>query len=205
MRFTNIQIALLTFNVLYVVWFGFQYIRAINYEFIAYATLIVVIFGLLYATLHLTKFPTYIIVGLSIWGLFHMMGGTVQTADGVLYAYRLYPFFEGGGDFYILKMDQVIHAFLYGVVALMFLHLLRSVIGIKSHVILIAIVAVLASTGFSVLNEIVEFTAVLALPETGVGGYENTLLDMIFNLFGAILAVSGYYILAMLNVKSRGL
>ena len=38
-------------------------------------------------------------------------------------------------------------------------------------------------------NEIIEFIAVLTVPETGVGGYENTMLDLVFNLIGGILAV----------------
>lgn len=192
MQYTPIQIGLLAANALYVLWFGLQYIQAFNYEFIAYAVLIVIIFALLYGTLHITKFPTTIIIGLTVWGLLHMMGGTVQVGEGVLYAYRIYPFYDGGGDFYILKMDQVVHAFLYGVVALMFLHLLRRIIQIRTHRILVALIAVLAATGLSVLNEIIEFAAVVALPETGVGGYENTVLDLIFNLSGAIVAVISY-------------
>ena len=36
--------------------------------------------------------------------------------------------------------------------------------------------------------------AVVTLPETGVGGYHNTVLDMIFNLLGAALAVTIYVI-----------
>lgn len=193
-RFTTTQLGILAFTVAYVLWFGWEYLQTFNYEFVAYATLVLIIFGVLYATLHVTKFPMYIIAGLSIWGLLHMMGGTIQVGEGILYGYRIYPFFDGGGDFYILKMDQVIHAFLYGVVALMFLHLLRNVVGIKTHVFFIALTAVMASTGVSVINEILEFSAVLLLPETGVGGYHNTMLDMCFNMGGAIVAVLGYFV-----------
>jgi len=32
--------------------------------------------------------------------------------------------------------------------------------------------------------------AVQIVPETGVGGYENTMLDIVFNLLGGILAVT---------------
>ena len=100
-----------------------------------------------------------------------------------------FHFFDGGGDFYILKMDQVIHAFLYGVIGLMFYHLLREIIGIKSHTILVAAIAIFAAAGFSIINEIVEFLAEVNLQNTGVGGYHNTVLDMIFNLTGAAVAV----------------
>lgn len=194
-RFSTAQYALLFVNVLSVIGFGLYYVRASNYEFLAYALSIIVIVGLLYATLHRSRFPTHIIAGITIWGILHMMGGSVQTTDGVLYAWRIFPFFDGGGEFFIIKFDQVVHAFLYGVVALMFLHLLHGVVGVRTHGTLIAVVAILASAGFGILNEIIEFAAVVALPETGVGGYYNTVLDLIFNLSGAIIAVLLFYVL----------
>ncbi len=200
MKFTHIQKGLLGINILSVLGFGAHYIQSANYEFVAYALSIVLVVGLLYGTLHITRFPTYIIAGITVWGLLHMMGGSVQTVDGVLYAYRIFPFFDGGGDFYILKMDQVVHAFLYGVVGLMTLHLLREVVGIKTHTIFIACVAIFAAAGFSIINEIIEFLATVNLPETGVGGYHNTVLDMIFNLTGAALAVSGYCVYKKLKM-----
>ena len=46
-----------------------------------------------------------------------------------------------------------------------------------------------AGMGFGALNEIVEFFAVLMLPETNVGGYTNTGWDLVSNLVGATLAV----------------
>jgi hypothetical protein len=42
--------------------------------------------------------------------------------------------------------------------------------------------------GFGALNEVVEFVAVLTLPETNVGGYENTGWDLVANLVGCVLA-----------------
>jgi len=43
------------------------------------------------------------------------------------------------------------------------------------------------------LNEIVEFFATVILPETGVGGYINTSLDLVFNLLGALIAMGFIY------------
>ena len=37
---------------------------------------------------------------------------------------------------------------------------------------------------------IIEFGAVLALPETGVGGYYNTAIDLVANGLGALLAAT---------------
>jgi len=194
MKLTKVQKMLLAVNVISVLGFGTYYIQSFNYEFIAYAVSIIVVIGLLYGTLSITQFPSYIIAGITIWGILHMMGGSVPTTDGVLYTYKIIPLLDRGGDFYILKMDQVIHAFVYGTVGLMVLHLLREVVGIKTHTVFIAFVAIFAAAGFSIINEIIEFLATVNLPETGVGGYENTVLDMIFNLGGAAAAVAGYFI-----------
>jgi len=186
------QFALLGTNVLIVVGFGLFYLQSANYEFLAYVGSIVVIAALLFGTLRHTRFPSYLLAGVTLWALLHMMGGSIQTADGVLYAWRIFPFFDGGGEFYILKMDQVIHAYLYGVIALMFLHLLRHVVGVRTHRWFIASVAVFAAAGFSIINEIIEFWAAMNVPGNGVGGYENTVLDLIFNFGGAIIAVLVY-------------
>lgn len=190
--FTTSQQLLLVLNVLIVLGFGAYYITAANYEFVAYAGTIAVVTAVLFGTLRYSRFSTGIIAGVTLWGVLHMLGGSVQTSDGVLYAWRIFPFFDGGGEFYILKFDQVVHAYLYGVVGLMFYHLLRNVVGIQSHRAFIAATAVFAAAGFSILNEIVEFLAAVNLPETGVGGYHNTVLDMIFNLTGAAIAVGVY-------------
>ncbi len=181
---------LLGANVAIVIGFGAYYLQLANYEFLAYAGTIALVTLLLFSTLRFTQFSPGIVLGVTIWGLLHMLGGSVMTSDGVLYAYRIFPFFDGGGDFYILKMDQVIHAYLYGVVGLMCFHLLTEIIGIKTHTVLVAFIAVFAAAGISTLNEIIEFLAAVNLPETGVGGYHNTVLDMVFNLTGAALAVT---------------
>lgn len=189
MSLTHNQKALLLLNCFVVVGFGWYYMQDANYEFLAYAGTIAVVTAVLFSTLKWSRFSNGIILGVTIWGILHMLGGSIMTADGVLYAYRIFPFFDGGGEFYILKMDQVIHAYLYGVVGLMFFHLLREVVGIKTHTAFIAATAIFAAAGFSIINEIVEFLAAVNLPETGVGGYHNTVLDMIFNLSGATVAV----------------
>lgn len=196
MTFTLIQKIFISINTLIVLGFGWYFVQDFNAEFVAYVGSIAIISIVLYGTLHITKFGNGVLAGISAWALMHMLGGSVQTADGVLYAWRIFPFFDGGGEFYILKFDQFVHAFLYGVVGIMFLHLLREFIGIKTHTTLVAFIAICASAGFSIFNEIIEFSAVVILPETGVGGYFNTVLDLIFNLAGAAIAVVGYMLIS---------
>lgn len=195
MNFSTPEKIILGFTALYTVAFALFFIRKLNIEFVAYVGVIIVIFALLYGTLNKTKIPASILAGISLWGLLHMLGGSVQTTDGVLYAWKIFPFFDGGGEFYILKFDQFVHAYLYAVVALLFLHLLRNYFGNTHSQLLIGFIAIMASLGVSAINEMLEFIAVLTVPDNGVGGYHNTLLDIVFNFAGALFAVLGFYLL----------
>ncbi|WP_438969711.1 DUF2238 domain-containing protein [Methylophaga sp.] len=194
MNLSTSEKAVLGFTAFYTTAFAVFFIRNLNIEFIAYVGVIVFIFSLLYGTLHKTRIPTYILAGISLWGLLHMMGGSIQTTDGVLYTWRMIALFDGGGEFYILKFDQVVHAYLYAVVALLFLHLLRNYFGNTHSQLLIGFIAVTASLGVGAINEILEFIAVLTVPDNGVGGYYNTVLDIVFNFGGALFAVLGFYL-----------
>ena len=50
----------------------------------------------------------------------------------------------------------------------------------------LSIILIMAGLGAGALNEIVEFTATVLVPETGVGGYNNTMWDIVFNTLGGI-------------------
>ena len=50
------------------------------------------------------------------------------------------------------------------------------------------VICAAAGIGFGALNEVVEFIAVLTIPNTNVGGYENTGWDLVANLCGASVA-----------------
>jgi putative membrane protein len=43
--------------------------------------------------------------------------------------------------------------------------------------------------GLGALNEMIEFSAVLMVPGTNVGGYYNTALDLVSNSIGAVIAI----------------
>ena len=40
---------------------------------------------------------------------------------------------------------------------------------------------ILAAMGFGMLNKMIEFSTVLMVPDTNVGGYYNTALDLVSN------------------------
>ena len=189
---------LILFNTLYLLAGGIYFLRDLNHEFVIYIAVIIVIIGGVFATVKHTKFPSWMLWALSIWGLMHVLGGAVETRDGVLFAYRIYPFIDQGGEFYILKYDQVVHGYLYGLVSLMAYHVLRVSFKAVGGVFAVSLAAVLIAVGISALNEIMEFLIAISLERNGVGGYDNAMLDFVFNLVGAVVAIVGYHL-----VKSR--
>lgn len=183
------------FTATYLLLGGLFFIQKLNLEFVIYVGVIIVILGGVFATQRWSNFPLWMLWMLSIWGLFHVLGGAVPTQDGVLFAYRFYPFLDYGGEFYILKYDQVVHFYLYGLVAVMSAHLLTARVSRGTSSLFVATVAILTSLGISSLNEIMEFLIAVSLASNGVGGYENTLLDLIFNFSGACVAIILYYLI----------
>lgn len=189
MQFINSHKAVLAFSTLYLLAGGLYFLQDLNFEFVIYVGVIIAAFALLFGTLKVTQFPIYILWGISIWGLLHILGGSVATPDGVLFAYRIFPFVDLGGDFYILKYDQIVHAYLYGVMTLAFFHVLKHTLKSSGPLWIVLLLCAMASMGVSALNEIMEFLISLFLPRNGVGGYENAMLDLIFNFSGALIAV----------------
>jgi len=193
MQFLSQYGYIIGFNALYLLGGGLYFLRDLNHEFVIYVAVILVIFASVFATLQYTKFPIWMLWLLSIWGLMHVAGGAVQTVDGVLFAYKIYPFLDAGGEMYILKYDQVVHSYLYGLVALMAYHTLRVPLGVRGYTFLVGLAAIMISLGISGMNEIMEFLIAISLERNGVGGYENAMLDLIFNFGGALVAtVAGY-------------
>jgi len=130
---------------------------------------------------------------LSLWGLAHMAGGLwplAETAniDGgqpVLYSLWLLPG--------MLKYDQLVHAYGFAITTWICWH------GLRQHLLerggspvlpTLGLLTLAASggMGFGALNEVIEFIAVLTIPNTNVGGYENTGWDLVFNLLGCLIA-----------------
>lgn len=187
--FTRSQWYVLLFSLFYTIGFGAYYISTQNYEFLWYVAILVFFLILLLTTIKKTHFTPLILWGLSIWGLLHMAGGSIPVGDGVLYGVQLIDFVRDG-EFTILKYDQVVHAFGFGIATLVANHLLTPNWKEGASRGLRYALAVGVGTGLGALNEIVEFIAVLTFPDTGVGGYVNTSLDLISNLTGALIAVA---------------
>ncbi|GAA1477049.1 hypothetical protein GCM10009623_14950 [Nocardioides aestuarii] len=181
----------IAFSALYLAAGSVWFLRTANSEFVIYVLVIVVLLGGVLRAQRTAQWPTWMLWGFSIWGLMHVLGGAVEIGDHVLFAQHLVPFIDRGGDFYVLKYDQVVHGYLYGLVAMMSHHVLRHVFAIRGHDVAVAVSAVLIALGISSLNELMEFLISLTMAN-GVGGYDNTMLDFCSNFTGAVVATAVY-------------
>ena len=175
------------FNLAYVLAFIFYYTSIENYEFLIYILVLVIIGIIILTTLKVSKFDYLALWGLSIWGLLHMMGGGIKINGQTLYSLRLIDIVDNGGQFYILKMDQLVHFYGFMIAAIVVYQLLKLKFqGIDKSKLAIFI-AWIGSMGLGALNEVVEFIAFISLEKTGVGDLYNTGLDLVFNMIGALV------------------
>jgi len=180
--------ALVIFNLAYILGFSWFYFKQDNWEFLLYIGVIVVFFVLILATIKRTKFNMFVLWGLSIWGLAHMLGGGLMVGDHVLYKQMIFAFIQSG-EMSILKFDQVVHIYGFFIATIIGYYLLLPHLEKKTNWNVIYFLLVMVGMGFGALNEVAEFIATIIMPESGVGGYVNTSLDLVSNLVGSILGV----------------
>lgn len=94
----------------------------------------------------------------------------------------------------ILRYDQVVHIFGFFTMTLVSYEIIQAHIKnlYKKDLKVsfwIWLVLVMAGCWFGALNEVIEFIVDQSLPESGVGGYINTSLDLVSNLIWAILGI----------------
>jgi len=168
--------------------FVFIFLKRQNYEFLIYVGVIIFFMFLILTTNRKVNYPNILLWGLLTWAFMHMAGGGLFFGGIKLYEIILIPIV--GEPYNIFKYDQLVHAVGFGVATFLMWHLLQPFLKEKiKKWTAISIVVVMAGLGAGALNEILEFTATVITPETGVGGYENTALDLVANLIGAIIAM----------------
>jgi hypothetical protein len=123
---------------------------------------------------------------LTVWGLVgfalgHVAGGMVPVGGGVLYQQWLVG--------RVIRFDNVQHAWGFGFAGRAVWESLRpQLAGAPAPRLAAASMIVLGGVGLGAGNEIIEYLLTKLLPETNVGGYENTARDLVANLVGAVLA-----------------
>jgi len=158
-----------------------------NYEFLIYIGVIVLVITLIILTNNKVNYSNGVLWGLTLWAFLHMSGGSFQIKGGRLYSFILIPISE---TYKILKFDQFVHIIGFCVATIIIYQVIKPFLktNIKKWAAL-SIVIVMAGLGVGAVNEIIEFIIVIISPQTGVGGYNNTLLDLAADLIGALIAI----------------
>lgn len=187
-RFSRADLAVLAFTLAYSALFaGLIWWRG-NTEFLVYAATMAVLIALVGATRFSAAYPVTMLWALTLWGLAHMAGGNLIVGGDVLYNLTLWHI-SGEGEWTILKYDQAVHAWGFGVTAWLLWHILvTSHPGTRGSRVA-TVYPVIGAMGLGALNEMIEFTAVALTPDTNVGGYVNNALDLVFNALGAVIAM----------------
>ena len=173
---------------LLVLGFGWRFIRLMNYEFVIYVAVIVGSIVAVALSNPRIRYRIDTLIGLTIWAALHLAGGGVFVNGTRLYDRMLITLSE---TLPIVRYDQLVHCFGFGAATLLMYDLVAAN-GPDRRLQLtpsMMIVIVMAGLGLGAFNEIVEFGVTALLPESGVGGYVNTSLDLCANLFGALLAL----------------
>jgi hypothetical protein len=165
-----------------------------NREFVFYLVVMLLLILGMVVVHRRVGFSRGVLWALSVWGLAHMAGGLVPVPaswaiDGgqfVLYSVWIIP--------ERLKYDQLVHAYGFGTTTVVCWQGLQFIVRPQSAghrvqpTLGMLTLCAAASVGFGACNEVVEFVAKLTIPNTNVGGYENTGWDLVANLVGAVAA-----------------
>ena len=181
------QLPILIVNAIALCAFTILFLSRESYEFILYIAVIVFFLALILATNRKVDYPNSVLWGLTAWALLHMSGGGLYIGGVKLYEIILIPLSD---EYQIFRYDQFVHIVGFGVATLVMYFLIKPLLRPDlDRFVALSIVVVMAGLGVGALNEIVEFAATVIVPETGVGGYTNTSLDLVSDLVGAILAL----------------
>jgi len=171
------------FTVGYLLAFSVDAFAHSNWEFLYYIILMTVLIFTIVSINKRLHLAFFIILNLSLLGFLHLFGGNFHV--GLV---RLYDYYFIAD---ILRYDNIIHTYGTFIATVALYSLLSPYISkeLKSHYPIFAIVLVLMAIGIGVLNELVEFLAVVFLNAAEqVGGYYNNALDLLFNTIGSIIA-----------------
>jgi len=167
--------------------FSAYFVTKRNYEFIIYVGVIVFFLVVFIVTNEKVYYPNSVLWGLVVWAIMHMAGGSVHINGTLLYKIMIIPLSK---SYPVFRYDQLVHIIGFGVATLTLFYMLRPLLNlnVKGWGVL-SIIVVAAGLGVGAFNEVLEFIVSSAVPESNVGGYLNTSLDLVSDLIGAVLAL----------------
>ena len=120
-------------------------------------------------------------IGLVILGIVHQLGGYLVFSGKRLYAHYIIQ------D--VLRFDKIVHCYGIFIITLVAFYLLRPYLKNIGKLSVVSILLVFVGMGIGTIWEFYEFLVDVVVKQTGVGGYMNTMGDLLLNTLGAILAV----------------
>lgn len=141
---------------------------------------VIVVGAILVLALHVRfRFTRATRIGLAIFALTHVAGGMMAVGDDALYHWWLLE--------PIIRYDSVQHAVGFGFVGRAFWEIFNRGLSAASRSRSVAWwIVVLGAGTFGAVNEIVEWIMTLTIPGTDVGGYDNTVRDLVADLVGGV-------------------
>jgi len=181
------HLILLAINLILIVSFGTSFLLRHNYEFVIYVGVIIFFMCVIGISIKRVDYTLGALVGLTVWSALHIAGGGITVGSGRLYDVMLIRLSE---TYPVWRYDQLVHIWGFAASTLVMYSLLtRPLKDTASNRIALSIVLVMAGLGVGALNEILEFVVSAIVPESGVGGYMNTSLDLCADLVGAVLGL----------------
>ena len=182
------QLPVITIHSVALIIYTIIFLSRKNYEFLWYICVIIFFMLLILFTNNKINYPNGLLWGLAVWSILHMSGGGIIINGTRLYDLMLLPIV--GAPYHIFKFDQFVHIVGFYVATLAMYAVIKNRLKKENKWVAVSIVVVMAGIGAGALNEIIEFFASIVIKDTGVGNYENTALDLVANLIGAVGAMA---------------
>lgn len=183
-EFKKTEKLVIGFTIFYVIFFTYFSFLQRNIEFIYYSFLIMVLLNVGIYIHQKVQLPEFIVVGLSLFALMHILGGNVSVEEGRLY--------DAVFLFDLMRYDNIVH--LAGsALGTLVLNEMFSFIVQKNQRIVLPLYyfsLFLMSLGIGVINETIElFSVVFLKAQNQVGDYINNAVDLVYNAVGALVAI----------------
>lgn len=181
---------MVTFTVCYMAIASVRAVWVHNWEFLLYIAGIVALGTLLFTVRLYSSISPRLFWGLSFWGILHLLGGLTHIpldlpiesgGKHVLYSLWILPP-------HLLKYDNIVHFYGSFLLTIVMWQALRGALENITPRFGVLILCILGTLGLGSINEIGEYILTLFVKNTNVGGYDNTMWDLMWNGIGATSA-----------------
>ena len=180
-KFKKLHWALLAINLIALVVFMSIFWQRGNVEFLLGGLFTLVIIGVIIKLHMKSPFSDLTLILMTALAILHKLGGSVYINGVRLYGHWLIPG--------VVRFDKPLHLLGIFTATLGCYYILKPYIKKIDRQPILYILVAFVGIGIGVFWELFEYVVVRILPETGIGGYFNTMEDLIADAIGAVLAV----------------